>query len=169
GSYPNPDERRKNQIAIQRLFAPTERLDGALLSSSFPALNNPAVAVDIHKGHTGLDTGQQQSLFSLDPKLNEQKRLTKKARVNLTAGQDARLDVGTVVRFDSAVPFINVHVSHDPAQIWVLVFALTMMAGLLVSLVVRRRRVWVRLTPAGPGTVSVELGGLARTDNSGWG
>jgi cytochrome c biogenesis protein len=44
-----------------------------------------------------------------------------------------------------------------------------MMAGLLVSLVVRRRRVWVRLTPAGPGTVSVELGGLARTDNSGWG
>jgi cytochrome c biogenesis protein len=67
------------------------------------------------------------------------------------------------------VPFINVQVSHDPAQIWVLVFALTMMAGLLVSLVVRRRRVWVRLAGAGPGTVSVELGGLARTDNSGWG
>jgi cytochrome c biogenesis protein len=44
-----------------------------------------------------------------------------------------------------------------------------MMGGLLVSLVVRRRRIWVRLTPAGPGTVSVELGGLARTDNSGWG
>ena len=60
-------------------------------------------------------------------------------------------------------------VSHDPAQVWVLVFAMTMMAGLLVSLVVRRRRVWVRLTGAGPGTVNVELGGLARTDNSGWG
>ena len=81
---------------------------------------------------------------------------------------NGRID-GTIVRFDGAVPFINVQVSHDPAQIWVLVFALTMMAGLLVSLVVRRRRVWVRLTPAGPGTVSVELGGLARTDNSGWG
>jgi cytochrome c biogenesis protein len=51
----------------------------------------------------------------------------------------------------------------------VLVSALSMMAGLLVSLVVRRRRVWVRLVPTGPGTVSVELGGLARTDNSGWG
>jgi cytochrome c biogenesis protein len=36
---------------------------------------------------------------------------------------------------------------------------------------VRRRRVWVRLTPVAstPGTVNVELGGLARTDNSGWG
>jgi len=45
------------------------------------------------------------------------------------------------------------------------------MAGLLVSLLVRRRRVWVRLTPAEapPGTVNVGLGGLARTDNSGWG
>src|SRR4051794_32097855 len=169
GSYPDPGERRKNQIAIQGLFAPTEQLDGKLLSSSFPALNNPAVAIDIYKGDTGLDTGRPQSLFSLDPKLIDQNRLTKKARVNLRAGEDTRLDDGTVVRFDGAVPFINVQVSHDPAQIWVLVFALTMMAGLLVSLVVRRRRVWVRLTPTGPGTVSVELGGLARTDNSGWG
>ena len=73
------------------------------------------------------------------------------------------------MRFDGAVPFINVQVSHDPAQVWVLVFALTMMAGLLVSLIVRRRRVWVRIAPGDAGTVSVELGGLARTDNSGWG
>jgi cytochrome c biogenesis protein len=169
GSYPDPDERRKNQVAIQGLFAPTEQLAGTLLSSSYPALNNPAVAVDIYKGDTGLDTGLPQSLFSLDPKLVDQKRLTKKARVNLRVGQETRLDDGTVVRFDNAVPFINLQVSHDPAQVWVLVFALTMMGGLLVSLVVRRRRVWVRLTPAAPGTVSVELGGLARTDNSGWG
>ena len=169
GSYPDPGERRKNQIAIQGLFAPTEQLDGTLLSSSFPALNNPAVAVDIYKGDTGLDTGKPQSLFSLDPNLIEQKRLVKKARVNLRAGQQTRLDDGTTVRFDGAVAFVNVQVSHDPAQVWVLVFAMTMMAGLLVSLVVRRRRVWVRLAPAGPGTVSVELGGLARTDNSGWG
>jgi len=169
GTYPDPDERRKNQIAIQGLFAPTELLHGALLSSSFPALNDPAVAIDIYKGDTGLDTGRPQSLFTLDPKLIEQQRLTKMARVNLGAGESTRLDDGTVVRFDGAVPFINVQVSHDPAQVWVLVFALTMMAGLLVSLVIRRRRVWVRITPAAPGTVSVEFGGLARTDNSGWG
>lgn len=78
---------------------------------------------------------------------------------------------GTVVRFDGAVPFVNLQVSHDPGQVWVLLFAGTMMTGLLVSLLVRRRRVWVRLTPAAEpaGTVNVELGGLARTDNSGWG
>ena len=139
GTYPDADERRKNQIAIQGLFAPTEQLDGTLLSSSFPALNDPAVAVDIYKGDTGLDTGRPQSLFSLDPRLIDQRRLTKVARVNLRAGEDTRLDDGTVVRFDGAVPFINLQVSHDPAQVWVLVFAMTMMAGLLVSLIVRRR------------------------------
>jgi cytochrome c biogenesis protein len=179
-SYPNPDERRKHEIAIQGLLAPTAQLDGVLLSSRFPALNAPAVAIDIYRGDTGLDTGRPQSLFSLDHRLIEQGRLTKEKRVNLRAGQEVRIDqgpaAGTVVRFDGAVPFVNLQVSHDPGQTWVLVFAITMMAGLLVSLLVRRRRVWVRLTSAAqeagdeaPGTVNVELGGLARTDNSGWG
>jgi cytochrome c biogenesis protein len=169
GTYPDERERRKNQIAVQGLFAPTEQLDGKLLSSSFPALNDPAVAIDVYRGDTGLDTGKPQSIFTLDSSLIGQKRLNKEARVNLRAGESTRLADGTTIRFDGAVPFINVQVSHDPAQVWVLVFALSMMAGLLVSLVVRRRRIWVRIEPTGPGTVSVELGGLARTDNSGWG
>jgi cytochrome c biogenesis protein len=177
GSYPNPNERRQHEIAIQGLLAPTEQLDGTLLSSRFPALNAPAVAIDIYRGDTGLDSGRPQSLFALDPRLIDQGRLTKEKRVNLRAGEQVRLDqgpaAGTVVRFDGAVPFVNLQVSHDPGQTWVLVFAITMMAGLVVSLLVRRRRVWVRLTPvadeAAPGTVNVELSGLARTDNSGWG
>lgn len=169
GTYPDPDERRQQQIAIQGLFAPTEFLHGTLLSSSFPALNKPAVAVDIYRGDAGLDTGRPQSLFDLDPRLIGQGRLTKEARVNLGVGEQKRLPDGTTVRFDGAVPFINLQVSHDPAQVWVLVFSLTMMAGLVVSLVVRRRRIWVRMTSGPAGTVSVELAGLARTDNSGWG
>jgi cytochrome c biogenesis protein len=192
GLYP-ADERRKHQIAITGLFAPTQQMDGKLLSSKFPAMNDPAVAVDIYRGDAGLDTGRPQSLFRLDNRLIEQKRLTKLKRVNLSLGQDVRLDDGTTVRFDGATPFVNLQVSHDPGQFWVLVSALTMMAGLLVSLVVPRRRVWARIRPGGqersdmgidpggqersdrgidpatPGTVNVELGGLARTDNSGWG
>ncbi|OBH54420.1 cytochrome c biogenesis protein ResB [Mycobacterium sp. E2479] len=176
GSYSTAAERRNHEIAIQGLLAPTEQLEGALLSSRFPALDAPAVAVDIYRGDTGLDTGRPQSLFTLDPRLIEQHRLTKEKRVNLRAGQSVRIDqgpaAGTVIRFDGAVPFVNLQVSHDPGQTWVLVFAVTMMGGLVVSLLVRRRRVWVRLTPdvgGSPGTVNVELGGLARTDNSGWG
>lgn len=188
GLYPDAIERRKHQIGIQGLFAPTEQLDNKLLSSAFPALNDPAVAIDVYRGDTGLDTGRPQGLFTLDSRLIHQGRLTKVARSNLKPGQEVRLDDGTRVRFDGAVPFINIQVSHDPADLWVLVFAMTMMAGLVVSLAVRRRRIWIRITPvqmrpglssrAGAhsssppeqtGTVNVELGGLARTDNSGWG
>ena len=170
GMYPDPSERRKHQLAIMGLFAPTAELDGTLLSSKYPAANDPAVAIDIYRGDTGLDTGRPQSLFALDPRLIEQKRLNKVKRTNLRQGEEVRLDDGTVVRFDGATPFVNLQVSHDPGQVWVLVFAMTMMGGLLVSLIVRRRRVWARILPgSNPGTVNVELGGLARTDNSGWG
>ncbi|KAA0110703.1 cytochrome c biogenesis protein ResB [Mycolicibacterium sp. P1-5] len=170
GMYPDAGERRKHQLAIMGLFAPTAELDGTLLSSKYPAANDPAVAIDVYRGDTGLDTGRPQSLFTLDPRLIEQKRLTKVKRTNLRQGEEVKLDDGTVVRFDGATPFVNLQVSHDPGQVWVLVFAMSMMGGLLVSLIVRRRRIWAKITPgATPGTVNVELAGLARTDNSGWG
>jgi len=133
-----------------------------------------AVAV-AGRGHLRASRADREQMIDALKAAFVQGRLTKEKRVNLRAGQEVRLDqgpaAGTVIRFDGAVPFVNLQVSHDPGQTWVLVFAITMMAGLLVSLLVRRRRVWVRLMPAqgAPGTVMVELGGLARTDNSGWG
>ncbi|AYJ51027.1 cytochrome c biogenesis protein ResB [Rhodococcus sp. P1Y] len=170
GLYPEAAERRQNQIAIEGLFAPTAFFHGSLLSSSFPAMTDPAVAVDIYKGDTGLDTGYPQSLFSLNQEMINQGRLVKQDRVNLKPGEASTLSDGTTVRFDGAEEFVNLQVSHDPAQTWVLVFALTMMSGLLVSLLIKRRRVWVRLhTDPDTRRTVVELGGLARTDQAGWG
>ncbi len=176
GMYPTDEERRKNQIAIEGLFAPTALLHGSLLTSSFPTMGDPAVAVDIYRGDTGLDTGKPQSLFALDPEQVKQGRLTKEARVNLRPGESATLPNGTKVTFDGAQEFVNLQVSHDPAQQWVLVSALAMMAGLLVSLLVKRRRIWIRCYPVEDeaGNVDkrrtvVEMGGLARTDQAGWG
>lgn len=170
GSYPDPRERRQNQIAIEGLFAPTEQLDGRLLSSAFPAANDPAVAVDIYKGDTGLDTGRPQSIFALDQRMIGQSRLNRMARVNLRLGEQTRLEDGTVVRFDAVTDFVSLQVSYDPAQIWVLLFASTMMAGLLASLIIRRRRIWVKIrTDDDTDALTVQMGGLARTDNAGWG
>ncbi len=59
GMFPDADERRRNQIAIEGLFAPTAALHGSLLSSAFPAMLDPAVAIDIYKGDSGLDTGSR--------------------------------------------------------------------------------------------------------------
>ncbi|MFX1759283.1 cytochrome c biogenesis membrane protein [Rhodococcus gordoniae] len=174
GMFPDADERRKNQIAIEGLFAPTASFHGTLLTSIFPAMTDPAVAIDIYKGDSGLDTGSPQSLFSLSKELINQGRLVKQDRVNLRPGESVTLADGTEVRFDKATDFVNLQVSHDPVQQWVLVAAISMMIGLLVSLLVKRRRVWARAYP--DGTVIdgerrtvVELGGLARTDQAGWG
>ncbi|MGU3584799.1 cytochrome c biogenesis protein ResB [Rhodococcus sp. C26F] len=174
GMYPDADERRKNQIALEGLFAPTASFHGTLLTSIFPSMMDPAVAIDVYKGDSGLDTGSPQSLFSLNKELINQGRLVKQDRVNLRPGESVTLADGTEVRFDKATDFVNLQVSHDPAQQWVLVAAIAMMAGLLVSLLVKRRRVWARAYPG--GTVNdgerrtvVELGGLARTDQAGWG
>lgn len=176
GMYATDEQRRKNQIAIEGLFAPTALFHGSLMTSSFPAMNDPAVAVDIYRGDTGLDTGRPQSLFALDTEQVKQGRLTKEARVNLRPGESTTLPNGTKVTFDGAQEFANLQVSHDPAQQWVLVSAVIMMLGLLVSLLVKRRRIWVRVYPAedAAGTLDkrrtvVEMGGLARTDQAGWG
>lgn len=175
GLYPTEDARRANQIAITGLFAPTADLAGTLLTSSFPAPNDPAVAVDVYRGDTGLDTGTPQNIYALDPTLAESGRLVKQARVNLKPGESTTLDDGTQVRFDQAQEWVSLQTSHDPGQVYVLLFAVTMTAGLLGSLLVKRRRVWVRLgpDPARPdgrgGRTVVELGGLARTDQAGWG
>lgn len=173
GMYPSEDERRKHQVAIQGLFAPTALMHGQLLTSRYPAMKDPAVAIDIYQGDTGLDTGRAQSLFALDPEMIKQGRLVKQQRVNLKPGESATLADGTKVTFDGAEEFVNLQVSHDPAQQWVLVSALTMMAGLLVSLLVKRRRIWLRVYPGaetdGVRRTVVEMGGLARTDQAGWG
>ena len=170
GTFPDPGERRKNQIAIEGLLAPTQQRDGTLLSSAFPAANDPAVAIDIYKGDTGLDTGRPQSIFALDRRMIDQGRLVRMARVNLSLGEQTRLDDGTIIRFDAVTDFVSLQVSYDPAQVWVLVFAITMMGGLLVSLVVRRRRLWIKIRQGLDSEhAEVEMGGLARTDNAGWG
>lgn len=175
GTYPDADQRRRNQIAIEGLFAPTASLNGTLLGSSFPGPRDPAVAVDVYRGDAGLDSGKPSSIFSLDPQLAKSGRLVKQERVNLKPGDSVTLGDGTRVRFDQVQEWVSLQTSQDPGQLYVLGFALTMTLGLMVSLVVKRRRIWVRLLPepdgpgGAPGRTVVEFGGLARTDQAGWG
>ncbi|MDF0531661.1 cytochrome c biogenesis protein ResB, partial [Tsukamurella sp. 8J] len=168
--YPSDSERRQHQVGIEGLFAPTKALQGSLMSSSFPALRDPAVAIDIYQGDTGLDTGRPQNIYSLSRDQIDSKRLVKKARVNLDVGQSTTLPDGTKVAFDGVKQFAALQVSHDPTQDWVLVSAVAMLLGLLVSLTVHRRRVFARLTPCpdGDGRTVVEVAGLARSDQAGW-
>lgn len=169
----DPDQRRLRQLAITGLFAPTAVFRGTLLDSGFPDLLNPAVAVDILRGDLGLDSGRGQSIFEVNQSQVDNGKLKRVARANLKLGKDVTLDDGTKIKFDGVEQWVSLQVSHDPTQGWVLVFSILLIIGLGVSLVVKRRRLWVRATPSAPGddqaATVVEVGGLARTDRAGYG
>jgi cytochrome c biogenesis protein len=162
-------ERRTKQIAVTGLLAPTAVLQGTLLASGFPDLRDPAVAVDVLRGDLGIDNGRGQSIFSVDQSLVDDGRLKQVARENLRPGGEIKLDDGTTIRFDGVKRWVSLQVSHDPAQVWVLVFAILIILGIGASLTVRRRRLWVRVVPGDDGRTVVEMGGLARTDQAGYG
>jgi cytochrome c biogenesis protein len=163
--------RRTKQLAITGLFAPTAFLHGKVLTSTGPELTRPGVAIDVLRGDIDTDSGRGQSIFAVDQSMVDKGALKRVARQNLNVGQDLTLDDGTKIRFDGVQQWVSLQVSHDPTQGFVLGFAIAMFLGLAGSLLVKRRRVWVRVTPAdgeAGGTV-VEVGGLARTDQAGYG
>lgn len=167
------EKRRNNQLAITGLFAPTPVFHGKIMSSAGPRLTDPAVAVDVMKGDLGIDSGYGQSIFSIDQSQVEKGALERVARENLRVGESITLDDGTTISFDGVQRWVSLQVSHDPTQLWVLGFAVTMLIGLALSLLVKRRRIWVRVAPAtgadGEGRTVVDVGGLARTDQAGYG
>ncbi|WP_027941126.1 cytochrome c biogenesis protein ResB [Amycolatopsis taiwanensis] len=164
-------ERRTKQLAITGLLAPTPLVQGGVLTSVAPQLDNPMVAVDVLRGDLGLDAGRSQSIFSVDQSMVDDGRLKRVARQNLAVDESITLDDGTKIRFDGVGKWVSLQVSHDPTQVYVLGFAIAMFVGLGASLLIKRRRMWIRVSPAdsGEGGTVVQVGGLARTDQAGYG
>lgn len=172
GMYPDLQERRQHQIALEGNFAPTAEwggTDGDTLGSAFPAMDNPAISMDIYRGDSGLDSGRPQNIFVLDQMLIADGRLQKVERVNLAPGEEITIDGGVKVRFDGAAEYANYQISRDPTQMWALLASTIMLVALAGSLTIKRRRIWVRLAPTTSGVTAVEIAGLARTDRAGWG
>jgi cytochrome c biogenesis protein len=81
--------------------------------------------------------------------------------LQLALGETVELPNGLgTVTFDDIRRFASLDVSYNPGGIWVLLFALLSLAGVTTSLLVPRRRVWVRQTPEG-----FEVAALARGDD----
>jgi cytochrome c biogenesis protein len=151
-------------IGISGFFAPTPQdTGGGVITSISPQVNDPVLGIFVYRGSLNYN-GLPQSVYSLDTS-----KLTKIGAVNLTVGQSKTFDGGVSVTFDGWVPWASLQVSHDPTQGWLLAAAVAMVLGLFGSLAVRRRRVWLRITPSsgspdGSPTV-VSVGGLARSDS----
>ena len=108
GMYPDLSDRRDNQLAIEGVFAPTAEWtgpNGDMLQSAFPAMNDPAVSLDVYVGDAGLDTGRPQNLFSLDQDLIANGQLQRVERIQLAAGEEQKITANgqeLTVRFDGA-------------------------------------------------------------------
>ena len=71
------------------------------------------------------------------------------------------------ITFTGYRQWISLAVTYDPGQLPALISAVLALAGLVLSFMVRRRRVFVRAGPGPDGTTLVEVGGLARSDAAG--
>lgn len=156
------------QLGLEGWFLPTAMVDprrGPV--SAFPDAAAPAVYLTAYQGDLGMDDGLSQSVYELEKQDLTQmkgKQDGEPFRVALRPGQSERLPGGAgTVRFDGYERWINVQMSRDPGMPVVLVGSVSALGGLLLSLVVRRRRTWIRVTEADERTV-IEVAGLDKTE-----
>ncbi len=157
------------QLGMIGFFYPTVSTghSGALFSI-YPDLIDPEVTFNVYAGDLGLDDGVARSVYALDTKGLTQLTGGKTGveSIELKPGESAELPNGLgTVTFDGVKRFASFDIHRDPTQGWVLVFALAALAGLLISLFIPRRRLWVAVTPLPGGGVHIETAGLARGDD----
>ncbi len=133
--------------------------------SAFPDAKNPAVSMLAYRGDLGLDSGTPQSVYALDKKDLKPilKADGKPLRVDLMLGQTETLPDGLgTISFDGMSRFVKLQVSRSPGDYVALGGVVLALVGLLGSLFIRPRRVWVRVRRSG-GRTLVEVAGLDRT------
>ncbi|HKE52519.1 MAG TPA: cytochrome c biogenesis protein ResB [Actinomycetes bacterium] len=162
------------QLGFDGFFLPTAAFDPNLGPiSTFPAALNPRLVLTGWRGDLGLDAGIPQSVYRLDTRKLTQLRAGSDAaagpwRTALAPGQRAKLPGGLgSITFDGYREWVNLDIAKDPGRLPALASAALALLGLLLSLSIRRRRVWVRASADEAGRTVVELGALARTEAPG--
>ena len=151
------------QLGFIGVFLPTEVAFDGQLSSAFPAPLHPAVSLVSYAGNLGLDSGAPQSVYQLET--SGMRRLAIEPRP-LFPGQSMKLPNGAgTVTFTGYRQWISVQVTYDPGRIPALISAVLAIFGLLLSFLVRRRRLFVRVRPAGaPACAEGMVGGAGGAD-----
>ncbi len=171
------------QLGVQGLFLPTAALDDVRgPHSTFPAPDDPALFASVWSGDLGLDTGAPRNVFTLDTEAMTQ--------VGLQAMRPG--ETWTFPDGQGSLEFVDLQrwasftISHDPGKGLALAASIAAIIGVMLSLFVKRRRIWVRADPveigaagaAGPGSAPapgtatlgagfrVQVAGLSRSDSA---
>jgi cytochrome c biogenesis protein len=153
------------QLGFVGLFLPTAVDVGGRLESAFPAPLHPMVSLVSYAGNLGMNSGPPQSVYSLN---TAGLRRLPIAPQPLAAGQSMKLPDGLgTLTYTGYQQWVSLAITYDPGQLPALISGIAVLAGLLLSFLVRRRRVFVRAEAAGSGETVVSLGGLTRSDAAG--
>jgi cytochrome c biogenesis protein len=158
----------RGQLGLTGFFYPTAGASASGgITSIFPAAERPVLSLAAWSGNLGLDSGIPQSVYSLPVA-----HLKNIGVTQLSPGHSWHLKNGATVKFLGVRQWATFQVAHEPGKRTVLVGAVLIIAGLLASLRVRRRRFWLRAVPASADDPDrrtvVTAAGLARSDADGF-
>jgi cytochrome c biogenesis protein len=160
-------------LGFEGEFYPTYRFtDQTGPFSAFPDALDPKITLLGYYGDLGMDTGQAQNVFLLSKKnLTMFERPGAKPgdpqgsdlRITLAPGQKLTLPGGHgTIEFTGWQRWVKLQISNSPGEHLALGGVLLGILGLMGSLFIRPRRIWVRARRDGGRTV-VEVAGLDRS------
>ncbi|MBX3312447.1 MAG: cytochrome c biogenesis protein ResB [Microbacteriaceae bacterium] len=153
-----------DQLGMIGFLYPTNQLlSNGALTSVFPDLITPLITLNVYKGDLGINEGVPQNVYALDTA-----GMTEIAggdsevgAIFLIPGETAELPEGMgTISLDAIPRFVSLDVHYDPAIWLVAISTLFVFGGLLASLFIPRRRVWVKFSAQG-----IELAALARGED----
>jgi cytochrome c biogenesis protein len=159
------------QLGFQGFFLPSAAFDlerGPF--STFPEARNPRLVLNAWTGDLGLDDGLPQSVYRLDT--DEMKQVTQPTKAgavpvtaSLAVGGTMTLpdNLGSLT-FDGYRQWVVLQIAEDPGRPLALAGGALALAGLLASLFIRPRRVWVRAGRDEAGRTVIEVAALARSE-----
>jgi cytochrome c biogenesis protein len=152
-------------IGLEGLFYPTFALINGDPVNVMGDLKNPTISMLAYTGDLGLSDGVPQSIYSLNKSGMTQLKKPdgKMFRVDLQPGQTVQLPDGKgSVTFEGVRHWTRLQISRTP-DVWVTLLGVCLaLLGLLGSLFIRPRRVWVRARRS-DGTTLVEVAALDRS------
>ena len=139
------------QIGFIASFIPTAGSSAKRgIFSTYPEVLDPRLVLSAWEGNLGLDSGNPQSVYSLDTS-----KMAKIGLKALTLGSTYDFGVGSIT-FDGWRDWVNLQIVDDPGKLYALYGAIFAILGLLISLFTRQRRIWVKVGN------DVEIAGLAK-------
>ena len=158
-----------SQIGLEGFLYPTFILADGNPRNLYGAADNPLISLNVWTGDLNMDTGQSQSVYVLDKSKAEAVpgKNGQPYRIDLSIGETAELPDGLgSVTFEDMYSWQRIQISQTPGKQIALAGVVLALIGLMGSLFIRSRRVWVRATVTdveGRAETMVEVAGLERS------